>query len=306
LRARNVELETVLNATPMERVIVTEDPTTSADVKIIRGVGATGTQSAWLTTHKVQVCGNAQAEGADVGTSITTDPAKKTNYCQIFRNVADITKTLAATTLRTGDRKKDAQMQALLFHEVDKEWAFMFGQPSEDLTATPGARRTTGGLYYWLSSHVTDFTSGLTLNGWNTFLQGLFQDGSDEKLLLCGATMLMALENMARAYSVQWSDVGKQDSYGMTMRKWITSFGTLMVKEHKLLTRSTKFTSWGFAVEPENLVYRYVQGRDTDWTPDVQNPGQDRFVGEYLAECGLELHNEYTFGLAKNVLAFSG
>lgn len=296
----------LLNTTTMERVIVTADPVDSQNVSIIRGVGASGAQSAWLITHAVQVIGNAQAEGADVGSAITTDPAKKYNYCQIFRNVADVTKTLAATTLRTGDKQKDAQKQALLFHEIDKEWAFMFGIPSEDLTAAPGPRRTTAGLYNYISTNSTDFVAGLTLSGWNTMLKNLFQYGSDEKLLLCGASTIMALENMARAYSYQWADVGKQDSFGMTMRKWITSFGTLMVKEHKLLSRSTKFSSWGFIIDPDNLVYRFVGGRDTDWYPEVQNPGQDRVIGEYLAECGLECHNEYTFGLVKNCSAFVG
>ena len=63
--------------------------------------------------------------------------------------------------------------------------------------------------------------------------------------------MLLALENMARAYSYAWADVGEQDSYGMELKKWKTSFGTVFVHEHKLLSKLSALRSWGFLVDPD-------------------------------------------------------
>lgn len=304
--AYNCRLGSILmNTRTLERVRVTDNPESPGDaMDILRGVGGSGLQDAWLENDVLQVIGSAFAEGADVGSAITYDPSKYYNYCQIFRNVADISRTLSKTMLRTGDKKKDAQKQALLQHELDKEWSFLFGARSENLTTSPGPTRTTDGLISVISTHVIDFSSGLTLSGWNDYLKDLLGDGSEEKLLLCGADLLLTLENMARAYSYQWADVAKQDSFGMTMRKWITSFGTLMIKEHKLLSKSSVFSDWGFIVDPEEFVYRFVD--DTEWLQNRQDNGADRIIGEYLAEVGLEIHNEYHHGIIKNCNSFVG
>jgi len=293
------------NETTDETVLVYEDPTTGTALKIKRGWGVTaGTvTAAWTAAQKVQVVGNAQPQGASVGSAIAYDPTRYYNYCQILRNVADTSRTLAKTMLRTGDKRKDAQKEALLLHETDKEWAFLLGVRAEVLTESPGPRYSTGGLKQFVTTNVTDFTTtGLTLAGWNTFLEKIFRNGNDERLLLCGSSMLMALEDMARAYTYTWADVGKQDVFGMNLRKWITSFGTLYIKEHKLMTRNTALKGWGFVVSADDLVYRFVD--DTDWLANREDPGDDRFIGEYLAEVGLELHNEYNFGIAKGVTTF--
>lgn len=295
-----------INTTTLERVLVYQDPSSGNVLNIIRGVGSTGNQGTWASGQKLQIFSNAQAEGAGVGSAITTDPSKKYNYTQIVRNVADTSGTLSATLLRTGDKRKDAQKQALLNHELDKEWNAMLGIASEDLTATPGPRRTTAGLLSVINTNVSDFSSGLTLNGWNTALAAPLSSGSSEKLLLLGSTALLVLENMARAYSYQWADVGKQDSFGMSMRRWITSFGTVYIKEHKLLSKSSTFKTWGFLVDTQNITYRFVQGRDTEWFQNRQDNGADRFIGEYLAEIGFEIQNEYESAIFKNINQFVG
>lgn len=304
--AYNVKIGSlVINTTTLEVILVTSEDANGTTFTATRGIGGSGVQTDWASGQVLQVIGSAYAEGADVGNSITTTPVKKYNYTQIFRNVADLSRTLSKTLLRSGDKKKDSQMQALLFHELDKEWAFLMGKKSEDTSASPGPRRTTDGLRSVISTNTKNFASaGLNLADWNTFLKGIFTNGSDEKLLLCGADALLALEDMARSYSYNWADIGKQDSFGMTMKSWITSFGRLVIKEHKLLSKSATFKTWGFVTDPDKLVYRYVD--DTEWYPNRQGNGQDRFIGEYLAEVGLEIHEEYCHGLFTGMSTFTG
>lgn len=298
----------VVHVTSMERARVTTTPSVHNTFTIIRNIGGSGAVSDWAASSKVWCFTNAQVEGSSLGTALTVAPTRKYNYLQIFRNFADTTKTLAAVKLRsTGDRFKDAQLSAQLMHEVDKEGALLFGIASEDLTGTTPLR-TTAGLASFVTTNSYDASSGLTLSGWNNFLKGCFSanGSSDEKILVCGCDMLLALENMARAYSYAWADVGEQDSYGMELKKWKTSFGTVFVHEHKLLSKLSALRSWGFLVDPDQLVYRYLEGRDTDWSPNLQAPGDDKLVGHWLAEAGFEIHNEYTMGIVKGASTFAG
>lgn len=295
----------ILNTATDEMALVTADTTDGITLSITRGVGEPGNSPTWGATDKLQVIGNANAEGADVGSALGWDPAKKYGYCQIIRNVADTSRTLGKTLLRTGDKRKDAQKQALLDHETDKERSLFWSKLSENLTTTPGPTRTMAGLYDTITTNVTDFaTTNLTMSNWLAALASPMANGSDEKLLLCGSTMLMALSEMARVNSMQIVDVAKQDAYGMNLRKWITEFGTIIIKEHKLLSKSTKHKSWGFLVDPDDFVYRFVD--DTEWLSNRQGNGADRFTGEYLAEVGFEIHNEYDHAVFKNVTSYVG
>lgn len=292
-----------------QTVIVTADPTTGNQLAI-KTIDGSNLQ-AWASGSKVQVFSNAHPEGGDVGAAISIQPVKYTNYCQIFRNVADISRTLSKTTLRTGDKRKDAQKTALLLHEMDKEGAFLWGVKYEDLTAVPGPRRTTEGIITKIltdttgQANIVDFSStGLTMNGWNNFLAQVFTNGSDEKILYAGRQLMLVLEQMVRAYSIQLYDVNKQDTFGMELSKWKTSFGTLYIKEHKLFSRNAKYKSAGLILDPETVVYRYVD--DTEWYPNRQNPGSDRFIGEYLAEVGIEFREIYKSGLILNANTYGG
>lgn len=288
-----------------ELVRVTQDPTVGVNnlITVSRGYAGT-TPGTWTQNDKVQIIGNAQPEGASIGSAIGYAPTAYYNYCQIFRNVADISRTAAKTKLRTGDKRADAQKQALRDHELDKEWAFLFGVRGEDTSTSPGPTRTTGGLYSRITSHIYNASDALTLSDFNDHLADVFANGSDEKLLLSGSKMMLALEDMARAYTYNWSDVGKQDTFGMNLKSWRTAFGTLMIKEHKLMSLNSVYNDWGFIIDPDKFVYRFVD--DTTWLPNRQDNGADRITGEYLAEVGLEIHEEYNHSVIKNCSAFAG
>ena len=295
----------VWNPATEELVRVYEDPTANNTANVVRGIGSTsGSLAAWTSASMVQVVGNAQAEGANLGTAISNAPTAYANYCQIFRNVADISRTLAKTKLRTGDKRADAQKQALLEHELDKEWSYFFGLADEDTNTTPGPTRYTGGLYARIATNIYNANDALTLANFNSFLADVFADGTEERLLLCGSRLMLTLEDMARAYTYNWTDVGKQDTFGMNLKSWKTAWGTLFIKEHKLFSKNSIYRDWGFVIDPEKFVYRFVD--DTTWLPNRQDNGADRITGEYLAEVGLEIHQEWTHGVIKNASAFAG
>ena len=295
----------IISLETQERALVLADPTDDHTLSIKRGVGATGAVADWTATTKVAVFSSAHASGSDKGNAVNFAPTKVEGFCQIFRNVADVTRTLNQTLLRTGNKFKDAQKNALLLHELDKEGSFLFGKKSEDLTASPGPRYTSDGLISRVTTNTADFTSGMTLKGWNTFLKNAMMKGSDEKILYAGADLIEAINDMARMYTFQWEQMSKQDTFGMDINVLRSPGGKrLAIQEHRLMSENPTFVSWGFVVDPDCAYYRVVQ--DTTWKPNIQGNGEDRIMGEYLAEVGLELQQEYRHGVIQGCSGFIG
>ena len=49
------------------------------------------------------------------------------------------------------------------------------------------------------------------------------------------------------------------------------------------------YAGYGFILDPENVRYAYLDGRDTKLQLNVQNNDVDGVVDEYLTECSLEV-----------------
>ncbi len=296
----------IKNVSTDEVMRVTADPTTSTGLVVARGWGST---AAALTDNDVLFCvGAAIAEGADVRSGLYIDPTKRYNYMQIFRHPLSLTNTGKATKLRTGSAYQEMKRDALEQHTMDKERAFFFGVRNEDLTGDE-PKRSTGGLGAFITTNVTSVSGGtLTYSAWNTFLKTLFTYGMNEKICFCGNQFMSVMEQLAE-YRGQYNLMKDSDVYGIKLKKWQTTFGTVYFKLHPLFNEITVHSKMGFFVEPKRIVYKYLAGngenRDTKLLKNRQSPGQDRTVDEFLCECGLEVHNERTMGILKNVNAFS-
>jgi hypothetical protein len=294
----------LLAESTMERLLVLADSTDGITLSVKRGIGITGAVADIAVSTKVKVYSNAIEQGANIGSSINFAPVKFGGSCQIFRNPADVSRTLNKTILRTGNKFKDAQKNALLLHELDKEGAGLFGIASQDLTASPGPRFTTDGLISRVTTNVYDGSAGLTLKAWNAFLTNVMAYGSEEKLFMVGADLYNAIEDMARMYTFQWEQMSKQDTFGMDLKVLRQRNGRLAIIEHRALNEDPMFRSWGFVVDPDAIYQRIVD--DTQWLPNREGNGEDRVMGEYLAEVGFEIQQEYRHGIIKNCNKFLG
>jgi len=285
----------LVNGRTMERVWVTTDPTTNASITIYRGVGSTGTQTAMQAGDSLIVIGTANPEGGSVPTAISYDPVKKTNYIQTFRRATDNTRIALRTKLRTGDLRRRAQEEALKLWTTEKERAYLLGVPSE-LTVNGEIIRTTGGLSNYVTTHVWDASTGITLEGLRSFLYDLAADSpSEEVLLLATSDLYRALEACFEYNSIRTRDVPTDDAFGMRLRSFEMGGLTVMMHHHRDLSRLTSFSGWGFIVDPEALVQRFID--DVKWVANRQNPGDDKNIGEYIGDFGLEVHNEEQFGI---------
>lgn len=291
----------VLNERTLEVMWVTADPSspfTSIDVE--RGKGSTA--AAMVDGDGLVIIGSSHAEGAAVPSAIAYDPTVSTSYTQILRTTLDMTNTAKVTRLRTGDAIVEAKREALEIHGIEMEMAFMFGTGVED-TSGAQPQRTTKGLLNVISTNVKDFADAVSEDDWDDFLEDLFEDGSSEKLLLCGNTAVNVFNKMAKAKgSIERTP--ESMTYGMQMQTYLTPFGTLQIKQHPLLSKNATFKDWGFALDPMQLRYRYLRTRDTKYLVNRQNPGDDATKDEYLTECGLEMMHEVTHGVIKNASTF--
>ena len=268
------------------------------------------------TTHDLSDCdtclviGTMNEEGTTSPTAKAYDPTERFNYTQIFRNSLEITNTAKATFLRTGDAYAEAKRDCLELHSIEMEKAFLWGIRTTGTGAAGKPRRTTGGVVRLITTNTDDFSLSSTYSGqtwlqggevWlDTMLEQIFRYGSNEKLCLAGSGAVLGLNRLAKA-SGQIALTPMSTSYGLKVMQWLTPFGQIYLKTHPLFSYETTNRNSMLILEPKNLKYRYLNGRDTKFSANIQANDADEQKDEYLTEAGLEMHFEETFGWLNGV-----
>jgi len=308
----------VQNQTTEENLLVVSVDTTNNQIQLRRDVGdkfgtnPAITSGAVGTGDTLVVVGEGNPEGALIGQAIAYAPVRQFNYTQIFRTPLSLTRTARKTRLRWDDEGpyREAKREALQIHSISMEKAFLFGEREEiislagaagplDITSAGQPLRTTRGFLNWLPpvttatlSVNTDLTvlnppGSLTEVTWDAFLELAFRYGSREKLAFCGSGALMVLNAMAKN-KARIELAPTDDTYGFHLIRYITPFGTLMLYNHPLMTDNPVWRYDLLVLDPEKLVYRYID--DTTFLRNRQSPGEDASRDEFLTECGLEVH----------------
>lgn len=273
---------------------------------------------------RILIIGNVNSEGAAMPDAIAYDPVKWYNYTQIFRTPLSITRTAQKTKLRTGDAYQKAKMQALEYHSIEMEKAYLFGYPSETTGDNGKPERTTLGLinairgianasfggypatYTDYNGVVSDFPTANSGSTWleagedwiDTQLEQIFRYGDSEKLAFCGNQVLMGINKLIKTYGNYDINV-KTAAYGLKVMEWVTPFGSVNFMSHPLFNLESSLRSSAVIFEPRNLKYRYID--DTTFYPEgeKQNTGAGRVDArneEYLTEAGLEFHHPIGWG----------
>jgi len=298
----------VKNPVTGEIMLITAS-TTSA-VTAVRGYGTTCAASA-ASGEWIVIIGPAFGEG-----SLTTDlvaksttTSQKTNYLQLFRKSIDVTKSLANTELYGGADRNNQRRKKGIELMRDMERSFVYGEPRLDLDTIDsslayGPRRTTGGIDYFIATNVTAVGGVLTEYDFESFLRTLFRFGSTERYLFCAPLIISVISQWAQGKLQMFP---KDKTYGVQIAQYLSPHGTINLVKDVLLEYQNSASStsyWGgyaYGVELENLAYRYLQNRDVTLETEIQNPGDDVYKDQYIAEIGLEFRLEKTMGALTGV-----
>jgi hypothetical protein len=235
---------------------------------------------------------------------MSTQVSEVDNYLQIFRKSVEITKTMANVELYGGaDRPYQRKKKGIELMR-DLERAFLFGQPIQDTGTSRDAtlvhaRRTTGGLDYFIATNATTAGGALTESEFEGFLRTVFRYGSNTRYLFCAPIILSVVSLWAQGKLQMFP---KDKTYGIAISQYLSPHGTVnLVKELMLenaggVSSTLYYGGYAFAVELEDVVYRYLQNRDVQFETDIQHPADDFYKDQYICEVGMEFHNELKHG----------
>lgn len=297
---------------------VNGDPTSATAVTVIRGfsgsTAATITYAGAGINPNLFYIGSAYEEGSLAPTSVRYDPTKKYNYTQIFRDTLSHTRTAMKTKLRTPDDVKEAKKECFEYHVQGLERAFFFGKRIET-TFNGEPLRTMGGVCSFIDSDnivtvSTDYSSGLTMEGLELYLERIFRYGSSEKMAFLGNKAMLVLNQVVRKNSEYNIQSGVKE-YGMNVSRLICPFGELILKTHPMFNQSVGGTTGGTAyygynshaivLDMADLKYVYLDGSDTQFEADITPKGLDGKKSGYLSEVSIEVGLGKTHFWLKNI-----
>ena len=281
---------------------------------------------------EVLIIGNAAQEG-QVGAALAPyqPPLNLRNYTQIFRTPFQFTGTVLKTGLRydrTGpykDKAKDATLQ----HAEEMEKAFIFGVQQLYLDPTSGLpTRLTGGIEWYLQQWesgtvygntaavndsddtkriINNVTSSgaMNLSTYNGYMERLFRVTSNkaqEKLVLCGSGFLARVNDMFTGKGILHINQEAKERFGWDIVSHLLPWGTVHYKTAPLFTQNANLRNSALFLDVWNLVYRYMDGRDTTLLKMRQPNNADYREDEWLGEAGLELRFPESHMFIKNFL----
>lgn len=263
----------------------------ASDIAITIARGQAGTTAAAIPDNAFLLkVGSAYAEGSLAPDATSRNPIKFFNYCQIFKNAYELTRTASKTKTRTGDPKANDKKRKIWDHSRDIELALMFGQKFETVGTNGKPLRFTGGLREFIpTQNVTVFGATTTLTQYLDASYKVFDfdtPAGNERILFCGNGYLNRLNLLVRMNSeVQFQ--GTVKAYGLELKQFTLPQGTFYLKTHPLMNRHPQFQSSAFITDASALRWRYIT--DTMSQDDIETPGQDSTKGQWLTEGGLEV-----------------
>lgn len=334
-RVHHVFKAKVINSSAAEveiQGVITEVDTANNRITFRAIKGAVVDYDAANAGKEILVIGSSYAEGSgNDSEGRNTIPKKLGNYTQIFRTPFDVTGTALKTSLiydKNGPYA-DLAKENSVNHMVEMEFNFLFGQK---LLYTGGTRpqRHTGGVIYFMEQYeagtdygvsasttndadgkrIIDFndyttnTNVLTDKRYDEQLRRLFRvtnNKSNEKLCLCGDGFLSVVNQLYKSQGVLNTSLPMTDTFGMDVVSHRTPFGKVHYRTHPLFSQNPGLQYNALFLDVNNLIYTYLDGRDTALLTERQANDEDIRVDEWLSECGLEVRFPESHMYLKNV-----
>lgn len=286
-------------------IVLVSSVTSDTAFVIKRGYAGTSAAAIGQPFYVTRIGSTFEEGTGSPGVSLR-NPTKFKNYTQIFKTKVDITRTASQTRARTGDPWANDKKRKAFDHSTGLEAAFMFGRPSETASGPAKGKpiRTTGGIRSFLSTNVKVYGTSPTEDSFIDFMQGLYNyeagGAGDERIVFCGNGFLTNLNKLARnsnSTRINYNG-GVVNLYGMNLQRWVFPFGTIALKSHPMMNVHGRYTNSAYIINPAGLIYRPIM--DTKFQDNIQANDEDERAGQWITECGLELHFESSMGYIGN------
>ena len=264
----------------------------------------------------LRILGGAYEDGSAVSAYRMVKVDSNTNYTQRFKESIKLPDTIMNTDLYGEPELQRLRKSKGIAHLIKIENALLYGEKAIYNTASSGSYatseeelRTTGGILSWLSSNVKSLGDGsltgggaLVENDFNYWLEDVMKfpgdKASSKRTLFASPRFCSVIDGWGRD---KLQTVPSDETYGIAVREYKSSHGTINVIKHPLLD-GNYYGSYGIMVDLSNCGYRYLQNLDTKLYVDISNrAAMSGQVDQYESECGLYLALEAVHGVIKGV-----
>lgn len=257
--------------------------------------GAAGTTPAAIPNDTyLTLIGSAYPEGTPAPQAVSRNPIKYMNKTQIFKDTYELTGTIQATKMRTGEPWSNDKKRKMFDHSRAIELSMLFGKLSETVGYNGKPKRTMNGLRAQIpSGNQYVYSGGTTVFNFMDVISKVFNyvtPAGNERAAFVGNGALNALNKIIAADGngdIQWK--GMEKVYGMNFRELVFPQGRLLLKTHPLLSRFSTYTNSMFVLDMASVTYVTLKGRDTKVKDDVQDDDEDVRRGFIQTECSVEL-----------------
>jgi hypothetical protein len=282
---------------------------------VVRGYGTTAA-TALVSGDELMIIGNALSEGSAAVASRTVKTSSRTNYLQFFSRTTGLTE-IRSNTEEWGENEEDRQIKEARYEIMrDIEGAHLFGEPLADIQGSSPidgslvyTRYKTGGLKYWIdtgaSANVLDAGGVLSQQEFWDWAEPMYRnsptDESDgtKRLMLFGGQKAISVINQWALRPVQTAPETKK--FGMRLDEYYTPFGRFLLHNHYMMSESTEYQDYLFAVNPDFVEFRYLNKMDITLKQNIQANDEHLVKHELYTVCGLWLTLPSTMGYIKNV-----
>ena len=295
----------LMNETSGEYVLVTAVNTSTNTFTVTRNLTGDGAVT-MLITDFLQRVGTAFEEASSRPAGVVNIGYVRMNFLQIFRNSWDVSGTAQAVAYYTASPPAKNRADAGFLHAEDIERAFLWGKK---VIGTLNSRpfRLADGLYSMIQTNVEAAAATTTYADLDAFFQAIFSKNikgkPNERIAFLGNKSLGILNDIALANSQMNIQAG-QTEFGMNVHRWITPYGTVMLKTHPLFTESPFRTGDLLVLHPGAVETRYLRRTNIDaYDSNGTRAGVDADYGVYTTEMTFEYHAEVTAGIFSGMLA---
>jgi hypothetical protein len=282
--------------------------TSANSIGITRSWGGTAAASS-TSAAKLMIVGNASAQGASSGASHIVQKVRGFNYIQDQRNPLWFSDFETAIELYGGREPGEELVQKGIEHARSEENSYFWGARDFNASASPGPMGSCGGLVEFVTTHITNASGALTPAEFDTFIEGPFSYGSQNKVLFASPKVANVLSQMLRDV---WQPSSVSDrTFGAKVNAFISgTYGwsiPIVVKREwaDLDATGTNYGTWAFLVDMDNVRRRYLRGLNTHIRRNIEEPSSTAEVHEYRTAFSLEIGQEKTHGILKGVTSYS-